>query len=96
MMEREGVIKYQLQHSLAQLPSSALWQVETLSLWQKRLKILGMVGGGDPQRYQGLGFVLSARISTNHSVGSSNCFIITGSQTGHLNDLGSKDFAWVT
>lgn len=96
-MEREGIIKYQLQHSHGLLPACALCEIDKLSFWQKKLKFLEMIGGNDPQRYQGLGFGnLSARTSNNYEDAQAHSFVITGSQTGHLSHLAIDHFAWVS
>ncbi|KHF26509.1 hypothetical protein BOV90_11905 [Solemya velum gill symbiont] len=88
--ETEGVIKYKLDFEQAPLPHPAL--ALQLEAWRQRLCALGLIGGNDPARYDGLGFGnLSHRLET----GSTN-FIISGTQTGHLDKMEPEDYALVT
>jgi ribulose-5-phosphate 4-epimerase/fuculose-1-phosphate aldolase len=93
--EREGVIKFRLEHQQQQL-AELIGRAELEALarplmgWRARLYELGMIGGDDPTRYGGAGFGnLSARLPNTES------FIITGTQTGHLNELSLREFALV-
>ena len=93
--EREGVIKFRLEHEHQQL-IELIGRAELEALarplmsWRARLYELGMIGGDDPTRYDGAGFGnLSARLPNSES------FIITGTQTGHLKELSLCDFALV-
>ena len=99
--EREGVIKFTLNHDKAPLSSVVCHEDSPLSElcdWRGRLRALEMIGGGDPSRYQGAGFGnLSARCDVLSGALSdvSSGFMITGSQTGHLDDYRLADFALV-
>jgi hypothetical protein len=88
MIEPEGVIKYQLNH--IDKPTGCEPQIiEQLNAWRTILFQLNLVGQ-DTNRYGGLGF---GNISHRH--GSSNEFLITGTQTGHLRQLNSKQYCLV-
>lgn len=98
-MDKEGVIKFQLKHHQSALPSESIVGIGELSAWHKKLQILGMIGGGDPQRYHGLGFGnLSKRVHLERAdtQATKPSFLVTGSQTGQCFDLSEQDFAWVT
>lgn len=86
----EGVIKYQLDYSESTAPEPAL--IEDISNWRTLLFQMGLIGQ-DPDRYGGLGYGnISCRIpeSDNHQ------FIVSGTQTGHLNQLTPEHFCTVT
>jgi L-ribulose-5-phosphate 4-epimerase len=86
MTESEGVIKYQLHHTEAELPKCSLAE---LNAWRTVLFQLKLIGQ-DPERYQGLGYGnISQRIA-----GSSQ-FIISGTQTGHLKKLQAHDYCLI-
>ena len=88
MSEREGVIKYQLQHRMGTLPENL--DLGELNAWRSLLFRLGLVGQ-QASRYQGLGFGnLSQRLESG-----APRFLITGTQTGHLPQLSREDFAIV-
>jgi L-ribulose-5-phosphate 4-epimerase len=97
-MDKEGVIKFQLSHQQRALPSELILGIEELSAWHKKLQILGMIGGDDPQRYDGLGFGnLSKRVYIERAdiQATKPSFLVTGSQTGQCINLSEQDFAWV-
>lgn len=84
-MEREGVIKYQLNYSRAAIP---LVDTAELANWRTRLCCLGLLGQV-AERYGGLGFGnLSLRCSTG--------FLITGSQTSGRSVMAPSDYALVS
>lgn len=86
-MTDEGVIKYQLQYR----QSAALLDHDYSNLhrWHQRFKEKQILGQ-DPARYDGLGFGnLSERID-RHS------FLISGTQTGALDQLTPQHYALVT
>ena len=81
--EREGVIKFELEHNSSSLLEH-LNEAELdclhppLAQWRAKLMERGMIGGDDPARYEGAGFGnLSARLQ------GSDAFVSTASQTGH-------------
>ena len=85
MVEREGVIKFSLDYQESPL---APLDIGDLTIWYQKLKSLGLLGQ-DPRRYDGYGFGnLSMRTGPRS-------FLITGTQTGHLDQLKLSDYALV-
>lgn len=83
----EGVIKYQL--VFRQAEPLVDHDYSALHHWHQQFKEAGILGQ-DPDRYNGLGFGnLSQRIQKSS-------FIISGTQTGGLDQLTAKDYALVT
>lgn len=79
--EKEGVIKYALEFEEGSTPNHG--QVADLLAWRKVLFQLGLIGQ-DPNRYHGLGYGnVSQRISDTCR------FWITGTKTGHVDELDS-------
>jgi hypothetical protein len=88
MNEKEGVIKYHLKHINKPLPPTI--DFSELNSWRSIMIKLELIGQ-NPARYEGLGFGnISQRLSK-----TSQSFIISGTQTGHLNPLGNNDFCIV-
>ena len=88
MNEQEGVIKYELEHQ--QMPMTEFFSVKQISAWRAILFRLGLLGQ-DPDRYDNLGFGnISHRVKPQ-----SNQFIISGTQTGHIEYLCSEQFVLV-
>lgn len=86
----EGVTQFKASHSTRALNPQECTPLAPLLKWREIFIRLEMVGGENPDRYQGLGFGnLSGRLSTQG-------FLITGSQTGHLPSMSREDFAVVT
>ena len=91
MSETEGVIKFQLDYQ--QCDSLDHAQIADLEKWRQRLLRLGLIGQ-DAQRYEGLGFGnISQRLADS---ARAPCFIISGTQTGHLSEMGAAHYAVVT
>lgn len=88
MSDREGVIKYRLEHQLADLPVD--FGFAELNAWRSIMHRLGLIGRV-PDRYDGLGF---GNISRRLVPGRDE-FIISGTQTGHLPRLEAWQFVWV-
>ncbi len=88
MSEQEGVIKYQLNHDYAPLsPAIALSEINA---WRSILYKLNLIGQ-DEHRYGGLGFGnISQRVITKPLQ-----FVISGTQTGHLEQLSNHDYCLV-
>ncbi|MCP4492681.1 MAG: class II aldolase/adducin family protein [Gammaproteobacteria bacterium] len=87
MAEQEAVIKYRLVFKQAQ--SLLEHDYSSLSEWHRRFKDAAILGQ-DAQRYNGLGFGnLSERIDRES-------FLISGTQTGRLDELTPDDYALVT
>lgn len=88
MSDREGVIKYRLEHQAAELPAD--FGFAELNAWRTVLHRLGLIGRF-ADRYDGLGF---GNISRRLVPGRDE-FIISGTQTGHLPRLEPRQFVWV-
>jgi ribulose-5-phosphate 4-epimerase/fuculose-1-phosphate aldolase len=89
-IEREGVIKFSLEFretGPVEFPG-----LVALEQCRRKFRELGLIGGQDPERYEGLGF---GNISHRLAPGS-EAFIISGTQTGHLEAMGAESYALVT
>ena len=85
----EGVIKFQLDFQVGPSPSSG--DLRELNAWRKIFRQLGLIGQ-DPARYDGYGFGnLSRRLPDQ----STAAFLISGTQTGHLQRLLADHYATV-
>ncbi len=88
MTELEGVIKYRIDHVTTDLPPTA--DIRQLNAWRSLLFSLQLIGR-HPERYHGLGYGnISRRL-----VPGQPAFIISGTQTGHLQQLNRQHFAIV-
>ncbi len=88
MSEREGVIKYHLDHQTIDLPKDI--DINELNAWRTllhRLKLIGQI----PEKYNGLGF---GNISRRLVPGSEQ-FVISCTQTGHLATLTKQHYALI-
>lgn len=84
MPEQEGVIKYRLFHSERAIEADIA--TTRLNAWRHVLHRLNLIDQ-QADRYDGLGYGnISARIDTER-------FLISGTQTGHLEMLDSSHFA---
>ena len=91
MSETEGVIKFQL--DFEQGGALDFPQIERIEEWRQRLMRMGLIGQDDA-RYEGLGFGnISHRVSYP---GTSHAFVITGTQTGQLQQMDAEHYALVT
>lgn len=91
MSKTEGVIKFQLDFEQGEALDYP--QVESIERWRQQLMQLGLIGHDDA-RYEGLGFGnISHRVSL---AVKPNAFIITGTQTGHLQQMDSSHYALVS
>ena len=88
--DAEGVIKFRL--DFRQTVPVEYAGLDALEACRQRLRALGLIGGEDPARYEGLGF---GNISHRLAPGS-NAFVISGTQTGHLEAMGAEGYALVT
>ena len=82
MAEQEGVIKFNLEFAEQAL---SVIDVSELSAWRSILKDLGLLGQ-TPERYDGYGF---GNISMRFQGG----FVISGTQTGDLDEVSLDDYA---
>jgi L-ribulose-5-phosphate 4-epimerase len=88
MKEQEGVIKYQLEHT--QKPINEKISFCQINAWRTIFFRLGLIGQ-DHERYENLGFGnISQRLDAK-----SKQFIITGSQTGHIEHLSPEHYCLV-
>jgi ribulose-5-phosphate 4-epimerase/fuculose-1-phosphate aldolase len=88
MKEQEGVIKYQLEHT--QNPINEKFSFSEINAWRTIIFRLGLIGQ-DPGRYDNLGFGnISQRLNPQGGQ-----FIISGSQTGHIEHLRPEHYCLV-
>lgn len=88
MKDQEGVIKYQLEHT--QQPFHAQLPWSEMNAWRTVMFRLALIGQ-DPQRYDNLGFGnISQRLQDN-----GNQFVVSGTQTGHLEFLCPEQYSLV-
>jgi L-ribulose-5-phosphate 4-epimerase len=83
MTEAEGVIKFNLEFEEQSLVKTL--DIAELSAWRSIFKDLGLIGQ-DPDRYDGYGF-------GNISMRLPQGFLISGTQTGGLDQLELQDYA---
>ena len=88
--EAEGVIKFRL--DFRQSGPLDFRKLEALEACRQRFRALGLIGGNEPDRYEGLGF---GNISHRLAPGS-EAFVVSGTQTGHLESMGAEGYALVT
>jgi len=94
MTTKEGVIKYQLDFTLA--PPLPPARIAELNAWRKIMYMTALIGQ-DPNRYGGYGFGnISCRLHATGVPGAQHPFIITGTQTGDCADLSPNDYVVVT
>jgi ribulose-5-phosphate 4-epimerase/fuculose-1-phosphate aldolase len=88
MTEPEGVIKYLLNHTFQ--PISATYPLTEINAWRTiavRLELIGQ----NPGRYDNVGFGnISQRLDAHE-----NQFIISGTQTGHIENLGPEHYCLI-
>jgi hypothetical protein len=90
MVSQEGIIKFDLAFRPGPAPTAEL--LCELEAWRWVFRQLGLLGQHSA-RYDGLGFGnLSRRVMTD---GSANSFIISGSQTGALEQLAPRHYVRV-
>ena len=88
MKDQEGVIKYQLEYT--QKPINEKFSLSEINAWRTVIFRLGLIGQ-DPERYDNLGFGnISQRLNPQSSQ-----FIISGSQTGHIEHLSPEHYCLV-
>ncbi|TAN69621.1 MAG: class II aldolase/adducin family protein [Methylobacter sp.] len=88
MKDQEGVIKYQLNHT--QQPIPPLCSLTEINAWRTIAVRLDLIGQS-PKRYNNIGFGnISQRINPN-----SNQFIISGTQTGHIEHLNPEHYCLI-
>lgn len=92
-MSREGVIKFDLDFTEAPpLPAEALRE---LNAWRRILFLLGLTGR-DPARYEGLGYGnVSMRLPPFVAPPHRRGFVVSGTQTGGMAELGPQHYTLV-
>jgi ribulose-5-phosphate 4-epimerase/fuculose-1-phosphate aldolase len=88
MKEQEGIIKYQLKHT--QKLINEKFSLSEINAWRTIIFRLGLIGQ-NPDRYDNLGF---GNISQRLNLQSSQ-FIISGTQTGHIEHLSPEHYCLV-
>ena len=92
-MHEEGIIKFNLQFTAT--GPAPISGIEELNAWRRIFRQLGLIGQ-DPKRYGGCGFGnISRRLPPYEAPRNHRPFVISGSQTGHLEELSSAGFATV-
>jgi ribulose-5-phosphate 4-epimerase/fuculose-1-phosphate aldolase len=93
MTQQEGVIKFELEFRAAPpLPDAALREINA---WRKVLYLLRLTGQ-DPARYDGLGYGnISQRLEPFDAPPERRRFIVSGTQTGGLAELGPGHYTTV-
>jgi ribulose-5-phosphate 4-epimerase/fuculose-1-phosphate aldolase len=93
LTQQEGVIKFDLEfHQAPPLPAAALREINA---WRRILYLLGLTGR-DPARYDGLGFGnISQRLEPFAAPPARRRFVISGTQTGGLEELGAEHYTTV-
>ena len=90
-MQEEGVIKFDLRFTLAELRPQEL--PDELCHWRDRLWQEGLIGK-DPDRYDGYGYGnVSCRLPPFDNPSDQYTFVISGSQTGSLLETDSRHYA---
>jgi len=93
-MEKEGVIKFDLRFTAG--PPVAMEALTELNSWRHILREQALIGQ-DPARYQGCGFGnISIRNGAPDQPRGKRQFVISGTQTGHLEALDNRHYACVT
>ncbi|MFU8788267.1 MAG: class II aldolase/adducin family protein [Methylobacter sp.] len=88
MNQQEGVIKYQLTYT--QQPISQPFSFSEINAWRSIAVCLGLIGQC-PERYDNIGFGnISHRLEPD-----SEQFIISGTQTGHIEQLSPEHYCLV-
>ncbi|MEQ1528438.1 MAG: class II aldolase/adducin family protein [Methylococcales bacterium] len=87
-MDKEGVIKFHLHHQQRLLSGLS---IANLNAWRTLIFRLGLIGR-HPEKYDNLGYGnISQRPSEN-----SRQFIISGTQTGHLEQLSAAQYCLIS
>lgn len=88
MKEQEGVTKYQLHHTQQAIPD--LPPLTEINAWRTVMVRLDLIGQ-NPKRYDNIGF---GNISQRLAPGTDQ-FIISGTQTGHIENLSVENYSLV-
>lgn len=94
MSEKEGVIKYDFDYIKS--PPLDFIELNELNAWRKILYLLNLIGQA-PGRYDGFAYGnLSRRLNTKERTACSGEFVISGTQTGGLPELGNSHYVIIT
>ena len=94
MASAEGVIKFAMEHEEG--PAMPATELADLNAWRRILFQLALIGQ-DPKRYGGFGFGnISCRISPFNGGPNQRAFVISGTQTGGIPNLGPEHYTLVT
>lgn len=92
-MQEEGVIKFELQYAASDPVPGA--SIAELNNWRRILRQLDLIGQ-DPDRYGGCGYGnISQRIGRVDAPPGQRRFVISGTQTGGLNELTVEHYSIV-
>jgi ribulose-5-phosphate 4-epimerase/fuculose-1-phosphate aldolase len=92
--QQEGVIKFHLEFTPG--PPLPAVEIARLNTWRAKLYRQKLIGQ-DPARYGGYGYGnLSMRLAPYDAAPALRRFVISGSQTGDLAELGPEQYAIVT
>lgn len=89
MALEEGVIKYQLEFTRGSSPLED--EVKELNAWRNLFYRLNMIGQ-EPNRYGGFGY---GNVSQRVTRGTDDGFIISASQTGHIQKTDSEHYVYI-
>ncbi len=93
MAKQEGVIKFDLEYTPG--PPLPAHELDELNAWRAILHARHLIGQ-DPLRYGGYGYGnLSGRLAPFDAPPNARRFAISGTQTGHLAELGPEHYAIV-
>jgi ribulose-5-phosphate 4-epimerase/fuculose-1-phosphate aldolase len=93
-MEEEGVIKFDLRFTAG--PPVAMDMLNELNTWRHTLWKHALIGQ-DPARYEGYGFGnISQRTGPPDQACGKRQFVISGTQTGQLEETDNRHYACVT
>ena len=89
----EGAIKFNLHYTRAGLPDSVA--LDALNHWRSVLRERALIGQ-DPGRYDGYGYGnISQRLNSRQAACGQRAFVISGTQTGHLDMLDRQHYTLV-
>lgn len=92
---QEGVIQYDLEHTAEPLRECDHHAIQQLRGWRAILRDTALLGE-DPNRYGGLGFGnMSHRVGAASMARGRRAFVVSGSQTSGIDDVGPDHFARV-
>lgn len=92
---REGVIQFAVDHVERPLSPAESDRATSLMGWRSVMVDTGLLGV-DPARYDGIGFGnVSARVGARSAARGARPFVVSGSQTSLVGDVGAQHFCVV-